>query len=413
MAAREVSRLNASRWLLWAIPIVAGLAGDGESDLVQLKGGKELKGRVVYEDERLLVLRRGTRDTEIALEEVQRVQSLSRNLDALLDQAERCESWDPRANELLAAQAAESGLAGEAGVFWWRVLAREPGDEEAHRSLGHRKRGSGWAVPLGSRTVELEKRTGLAGDWGSAWEFSTLHYRLRTNLALDVALDLAVDLERYYRGVYALFGSELRLLEVCTPMKIHVHADRASYPENANEAGHYDEADDTVHVNASAGLSWATLAHEAMHQLLYDTAIRERSNSGSLPAWLNEGLAEYVAGCTSGQPWRLELSPGARIERHFQAHAGAKKPLSLGRVLNLSAGDFFASSERDLKYAQAYTLVHFCLHGGEGRYRPRFIEFLRGVYRGQGSSTDFKNALSMDARDLEDTWQAYAGAAGR
>ncbi len=391
-----------------------GLASaGGEDDLVELKAGKALRGRIVYEDARSLILRHGTRDTEIRLEDVQRVESLTRNLDALLDNASRTKPWDARDTELLASQAQESKLDGEAAVFWWRVLAVEPGNEAAHRALEHKKRGPGWGIPLEGRTVTGEKRAALARDWGSAWEFSTLHYRLRTNLSLEIALDLALDLERYYRGVFGMFAQELRLLDVLDPMNVYLHADRNSYPENAAEVGHYDEADDTVHVDASGGLSWEPLAHELAHQLLYDTAVRERSNSGELPGWLSEGLAEYLAGCVTGAPWKLALEPGRTIARHFQAHALAPKPLSLSRVLNLSVGDFSATSERQLKYAQSYTLVHLGLHGGEGRYRAAFLEFLRGVYRGQGSSTDFKNCMGVEERELERAWLAHAQTRGR
>ena len=402
------------RTSLWTLGLLTCLqASGGERDVVQLKDGKELHGRVVYEDTRFLILRKGSRDTQIDVNEIQHVESLSRNLDALLDNTTRTQPWSVSDNELLAAQAQESGLEGEAALFWWRVLAIEPGNEAAHRALGHKKRGSGWGIPLDSRTVAQDKRVELARDWGSAWEFHTLHYHLRTNLALEIALDLALDLERYYQGVFDLFAGELQLFDVCKPMNVCVYADRASYPETAAEAGHYDAADDTVHVDASQGFIWEVLAHEGAHQLLYDTAVRERSNSGAIPAWLDEGLAEYIAGCVGGYPWKLKLEPGRALPRHFQTHARAPKPFTLGRVLNLSSGDFFASSDRDLKYAQAYTLVHFCLHASDGRYRDGFLEFLRGIYHGQGSSTDFKHCLHAEERELEEAWLTYVKTKGR
>ncbi len=382
-------------------------APGGEEDLVRLKDGRELRGRVVFEDEATVVLRRGSRDTELRLAEVHGIESLTRALGALLDNTARSRPWDVADNELLAEQAQESGLAGEAEVLWWRVLAKEPENERAHRSLGHRKRGSGWSVPLGSRSVSAEKRLDLARDWGSAWELETLHYRLRTNLALEQALDLALGLERYYRSFYGCFARELRLFDVLSPMQIAVHADAASYPEHGAELGHYDAADDTVHVDFSGGMYWETLVHEMTHQLLYDTAVRERGNSGELPAWLDEGLAEYVAGSVTGMPATLAFEAGRPIERHFQVHARAEKPLSFSRVLNLSPGDFSASSDRELKYAQAYTLVHFALHGQDERYRGGFVRFLRGVYQGKGSSTDFKNSLGVEEREFERAWQQY------
>lgn len=393
-----------------------GLAGllflcEGESDRVVLKDGKALTGRVVFEDESRLVLRQKSRDTTLAMEAVQRVDSRLRNLYVLLDNAQRADATDPEDLELLVSQAEECGLSGEAQVFWWRLLllahARGEENEAAHLALGHVKRGSGWRLPVGSRSVEWDKRFELAKDWGSALEFSSYHFRVRTNLPLELDLDVLLDLERFYRAFFEFLGPELGLYDVCQPMRVHLHADSASYPEVGLEAGRYDPIEDLVHLDASQRFAFETLAHEVTHQLLYDTAFREQKRDGEIPAWLNEGLAEYLAASIVRTPGLL-VELGRPEARHFRAHAQAKDSLDLTRVLALSVGDYSSSSDRDLKYAQSYTLVHFFLHGEEGRYRAGFFEFLRTVYRGKGSSTDLKRCLGVAWRPLEKAWHAYA-----
>jgi hypothetical protein len=292
-------------------------------------------------------------------------------------------------------------------VFWWRLVLLDPEREDARRALGHEKRGGGWGLPLDRRKVDEARRFELAKDWGTAWELASFHYRLKTNLPLAVGLDALLDLERLYRAFYALFGAELGLYDVTRPLAVHLHADQASYPETANEWGSYDTGEDVVHVNARAGLDYPTLAHELTHQLLYDTAFRERgAGSGTLPAWLDEGLADYVAGSVERAPG-VVFEPGRPRDDHFRVQARAKRPLDLTRVLALSSGDYFASSDRTLKYAQSYTLVHFLLHGSEGRHRAGFLEFLRAVYAGKGSATDLKKALDVEWRTLEKDWLAY------
>ena len=52
---------------LWAILPLAALALPASTDTVTLADDKELEGRVVYEDEKELVLRVGSRDRTIAL----------------------------------------------------------------------------------------------------------------------------------------------------------------------------------------------------------------------------------------------------------------------------------------------------------------------------------------------------------
>ena len=396
-------------WLYLLLGLGVGLdPGDG-SDVVVLEGGKRLEGRVVYEDRELLILRQGSRDTEVEMRTVERVDSLVRNLDALLDRDLKASSTDVGESHMLAEQARESGLPGEAEVFAWRMLAKDPANETAHRFLEHKKRTTGWAVPLpGRAAVPFDKRLTLAKDWGNAWEFSTLHYRLRTNMPLDQALHLAIDLERLYLAFFELFAVELRLFEICEPMNVQIHADASSYPESANEVGRYEASNDTLYIDASVRFSMEVLVHEATHQLLYDTAIRERTYSGQIPGWLDEGLAEYVAGCAVGGPHQLHFEPGRVNMARFRTHAEAEEPYSLSRILAFSSADFWTSSRQDLKYAQVYTLVHFCLNADQARHRAAFFEFLRGAYRGQSSPTDFKKCLSVEEEEeWEKAWMRY------
>jgi len=392
-------------------PLLAGLAApEGGDDRVLLKDGRALAGRVVFQDGSKLVLRRNTRDTTLKMEEVERVDSRLRDLYALLDNLEDADREDPEDLELLVSQAEECGLTGEADLLRWRRLlalrALGKDDEATHLALGHEKHGQTWLVSVGTRRVDWDTRIEMARDWGGAWEFSSLHYRLRSNLSLEATLDLLPDIERVYRAYFDLLGSELELYEVCRPMRVNVHADAASYPEVGLESGIYVTVDDQVHLDASNGFYMETLAHELTHQLLYDTLFRERNRDGEVPPWLNEGLAEYLAAGVEDAPG-IRFDPGRPVQRHFEAHARAKDPIDLKRILSLSTDDFLASSDRDLKYAQSYTLVHFLLHGDGGRYRDGLFEFLRAVARGKGSSTDLKRALGAGWHELGKAWEAH------
>jgi len=380
--------------------------GGGETDLVVLKSGKELRGRIVFEDQSTVVLRQDARDTSLEREEVERVESRVHNLGALLDNDAKWRPLDMGELELLAAQAKEMNLTGEAEIYAWSRLLRQRDLEPAHLVLGHKKRGKSWVLPLDGRWVDWDKRVELAKDWGSAWQLTSLHYELRSNLPLQTSLDALLDIERLYRAFFEVFGAELSLYDVCKPMHVHLHADAASYPEVGTEDGLYEADTDTLRVKADKGLPFWVVAHELTHQLLQDTAVREKSDGDSLPPWLNEGLADYMAACVQHTA-PLVFVAGAPEATRFQAHASAKDPFDLTRVLSFSSGDYFSTSDRLLKYAQSYTLVHFLLHGREGRYRAAFFEYLREVYRGKGSSTDLKSALGVDWRQLEKEWIAH------
>ena len=397
--------------LLLLLPLAwAGV--ERKPDVVTLTGGRTVEGIVLYEDERELVLRVGSSTERYERERVADVSSAVRSLDLVLDRHAALPREIAVAFLDLARFARARGLESEARLFAWKVLTLEPENAAAHELLGHRKTGSRWLAPVGARNQPLERVLELRRGWGDAWELATTHYRLRTNLELDAAIDVALDLERVYRGWFQLFGRELGMQEVLEPLKVHVHADATSFPEIGDgRTAWFDRADRTLRIDASGGLNRWSLAHEAVHQLLDATAESpHRAPSGAVPGWLHEGLAEYVAAATSGPPGRMRMTPGALAEHHLALHRAEAEPYDLARVLAFDSSDFNASSRAGLKYAQAYSLVAYLLDGDGGAHRPGFLDYLRGVWVGQSSSTHLQDALGTDKADLERAWKAWVAA---
>jgi hypothetical protein len=160
----------------------------------------------------------------------------------------------------------------------------------------------------------------------------------------------------------------------------------------------------------SGGPNLHQLFHEATHQIVFAVTRFSFSGGGTVPGWLGEGLAEYVSGGMHGPPGKRKFAEGLIILERFQVHAAAKSPYDLSRVLTFEADDFVASSKADLKYAQAYTLVQFCMEGEGGKYRKAFLEFLRGAWKGRASAGDFRKAMKISDREFEKTWIAHARA---
>jgi hypothetical protein len=216
------------------------------------------------------------------------------------------------------------------------------------------------------------------------------------------------------RALYELIADELQLLDVQELMKVQIHGDDASYPEpGGGRDGYNDTGSQTMFINAVKGLPRDTLAHEAVHQILYMTTKRTKGARGAIPAWLDEGLADYVKYGIEGKAGRLKFTPGVIVRPYLRAQAEADKPYDISRVLNLERSDFFASTDTQLKYAQAWSLLHFWLHGQGGARRDSFFEFLRRAYRGQSSMTEVRDVLEMDLDDFEEEWFAYVEEAAR
>jgi hypothetical protein len=402
---------------LAAVALVAFVASDSAPDRVELLDGSVVEGRVVFEDEKRIIVRVKSKERVFELARIRAVRALERSLRELL--AKTADGLPPTADERLtiARLARDRGLDGEAELLWWSALALDPELREAHLALGHRDAKGGWQYPSDRGWQSFGGVRDARADWGDAWVWRTLHYELRTNLALEDGLALVLDLERLRAAFQAGFGQQLELRASEDRMLAHVHADAQGFPDpGARRAAYYDESERVLRVNAADGLQRETVFHEATHQLLHLTAEYGPRATGVIPGWLDEGLAEYMAVAGAGPPGGAQFEFGRRKLEHYTVHAREKDPYDLSRVLSFESSDFMASSRVHLKYAQAYTLVDFLRGGQAGRFRSGFDRFLASAYAGRSTSTDFERAfedLKLDERKLEDEWKAWVASVAR
>ena len=376
-------------------------------DVVVLQDGARVEGRVVFESQDKVVVRKGTKDREIERAKVKSVESILRSLREALKKWDELEPTDLAAIMELARFCKTRGLEGEASVFAHRVLAVDPENDEAHLFLEHERRGEGWIARDGNKRVPFTRLLELRKDFGNAWRFETTHYKLTTNLDLEMASDLALELELFYLTFYDWFGTDLEVYDVVDRMACNVHADKASYPESTGRTAYFNNSENVLVELAPEGLLLEVLIHEAMHQLFHNTAKETRKGGGEIPPWLDEGVAEVFSVSRTGAPGRARYDRRAIKAEHFACHRAAKNPYDLGRILTFNSGDYAATSKADLKYAQSYTLVQFCLTGAGGAHRAEFLEFLRGAYQGKGSSSDFKAAIGGKEREFEEAWTEF------
>lgn len=394
---------------VWAL-LLAALSGGLErpKDQLTLRNGKVVHGHVLYEDERRVIVRVGTRPREYERAEVASLDSVGESMDRLLEQLDRVHENDPAALLELARFARDNRLPNEARLLAWCALAVEPDHEGAHDFLEHRKRNGRRHVRVGEQEFPADDLA-KPRDWSRAWEFHTTHFDLRTDLALGEALGIALDLERTYRDLVDFLGPELVLHDVLERMPAEVHGDERSFPELLGSRRSYFVPEERrLYVNASKAYDRWTLVHEATHQILSCAALSDLTNKGvSLPGWLSEGLAEYMAANAVGERGRLHARPGGICTPHFRTHADAEDVYALSRVLTFGDDDFGSSSKEQLKYAQSYTLVHFLLHAEGERYRPGLMSYLRDCWNGKSSSGAFFDAVDAKERELQAAWDAY------
>jgi Protein of unknown function (DUF1570) len=392
--------------LLLAALLASG-SGGLATDRVELKSGRTLRGRVLYEDGGVVVLKEEHRTRTIEADEVRSVVSRERLEDELLDRMGTLAKDELAEQVDLASRAREVGLEGEAEILLLRVVLTDPMNEPAREALGHRRFGSSWRAPFKGDWLPLLAVAEKRRSWADAWEFETAHYHLLTNVDLPTALDTALDLEIAYRAFHEVFGRSLGLHHVEERLEAHVHGDAASLPAlDPGVVGIFDEATNTLIVDASYRLDRGLLFHEATHQVVHNTHAGMRAGAPGVPLWLDEGLAEFMQVGLAVKPRTYRFAWGEISEDHLRAHLLANPPYTLDQVLALRTQDF-RTSRSSLSYAMAYTLVEFCMNADSGIHQDDFLAYLSEAYTRRVEPADFIAIVAKEPAAFEQAWNTY------
>ena len=128
------------------------------------------------------------------------------------------------------------------------------------------------------------------------------------------------------------------------------------------------------------------MQHEAFHQF----AAAHRGTE--LPAWLNEGLAEYFGeGLFTGDAFVTGAVPAWRLARVKRSlAAGAFQPLPEFLSMTQAEWNEKVTSNETLKahYDQAWSLAQYLLHAGGGRHREGLVGFVKSLAAGDSIHFD-------------------------
>lgn len=388
-------------------PVALAPPGAEALDRVELRSGARHVGRVVFEDDEVVILEQDDRVRTFKRAKVEAVRSRERSLDEVLDRLASLDGHELTELVELGHRAHELGLPGEGELVFLRVILTDPFHEEARRALGHKRVGSAWRAPYKDDWLPLTKVCDLRSKWRDAWTFETAHYVLRTNVDLPTAVDTALDLEIAYRAFYTLFGGELGLHQVDGKLRAHVHADAASLPLlDEGVRGTFDMDRNTLIVDASSKLDRGLVFHEATHQLFHNTHEGMRKGAFALPLWLNEGFAEFMQVGLAVRPRRFTFDWGEYSEAHLRAQLVAPELPTLDEILAYGPRDF-RSRRNDLSYALVYTLVDFCMNADSGRHQDELMAYLADAYAERLEPEDFLTRVAKDPEGFVREWRMY------
>ena len=163
---------------------------------------------------------------------------------------------------------------------------------------------------------------------------------------------------------------------------------------------------------------WKVVQHEGFHQFAHMVICHGR---GSLPVWLNEGLAEYfgdaiwtgdnmVAGLIdAGATWREGnkiYTRQGRLQR-VQEEIKDGEFISFEKIVDMSSDEWNAELMTSANYDQAWSMVHFFVHGRGGKYRKPLQRYLGDMVNGKSSLKMFKRRFGYNLKDLEADYRKW------
>ncbi|MBI3843514.1 MAG: hypothetical protein HY292_02635 [Planctomycetes bacterium] len=436
---------------LLLVAFAAALLGDDDArDVVTLKAGGKLEGRVVVESNSKVVLRASSRERTIPNAEILSVTSVARSMAEWLAKRQGLRDDDVAGHLDLAAFCKERKLDDEAKIEAYVVLRADPSNEKAHEILGHRRNKNTWFVAVDGGPVAWSLVDKVTADWGKAFEVESEHYAVRTDAGVVAAVDLLIDLESYYRAFDSFLGGDLELREVLEPMSFYAYKNRAEFPGAGGVDGGLRPGLEFSHPAAPwrilpkkptdprTRLARAHPLDGRITQVYYDAvpgrpvclfdaathilldSMFEREQSGRVPAWIAGGFGAFFDVALIGPPGKPVFTADAVDHKRFADLASATKAAHLTRIINDQESDFTdtrnrlartsslpEASNRVLRSNEAYALVHFLMHGENGTYREKLGTYLKVAFKSNASPAVFEHAMDKDLDTVEKEWRAY------
>jgi tetratricopeptide (TPR) repeat protein len=123
-----------------------------------------------------------------------------------------------------------------------------------------------------------------------------------------------------------------------------------------------------------------------------------------VPAWVNEGLAEYYETFDSKDNGRIAII-GAPSAQHVQELQTTIMPLGELMAVDHSSKIYNEGDRRGIFYAESWALVHYLL--GNPKRAGQLSAYLDRLSRGDAPATAFATAFKTDERTLQDELQDY------
>jgi tetratricopeptide (TPR) repeat protein len=193
------------------------------------------------------------------------------------------------------------------------------------------------------------------------------------------------------------------------PTTVIVFKDDDSYlpfKPNKNTAGYFQSGHDVNYITLklvkelhSEQDPFTIIFHEYTHLMVQNT-------SGHVPAWFNEGLAEYYSTCSITDDQKVVM--GRPIASHiFLLRENKMLPLRTLFQVDQQSSYYNESDKQSIFYAESWALMHYLIHGNNGQRVTQMANFLKLLSAGVPTEQAFQQAFAMSFESMEKELRAY------
>jgi len=230
----------------------------------------------------------------------------------------------------------------------------------------------------------------------------TQNFFLVSNAGEKDVRQVATKLEQFREVFTKLFSGAK--FNTPVPTTVVLFKSASSYKPFAlpNASGYFQKGEDVNYITLSTDPTqdpFSTIYHEYVHLLVDNT-------SGNVPAWFNEGLAEYYSAFAIEEDRKVHL--GELIPYHLLAlREGKLYPLRTLFAVDHYSPEYNEGSKRGMFYAESWALVHYLILGNNGQRLPQLGKFLQLVTKGATIDDAFTQGFQTDIATLEKELKKY------
>jgi tetratricopeptide (TPR) repeat protein len=248
-------------------------------------------------------------------------------------------------------------------------------------------------------------------ELGCRFDYETPHYRVTTDISPEASKRYGDNLEAAFRqyssafkGASARSGAKPRVSIFMTAENYYTYFELLSEDRGQNTLGvFWPGLNELVLFEKSGDMSDTnhTLYHEAVHQFM--TLLTNRTP----PFWYNEGIAEYMGSIKVQDGKVLEKGLVLRDRLPYaQLAIEVKAELPFDKIMNETPREFY-SGNVGLKYAQAWSMIHFFYEFEKGKYRPLIEEYFESLRAGRTPRDCFDKVFKEKQETLQKEWRDF------